>query len=64
MLQEVEDVVNKVIFGNPDQSINEVDLILTRWRNRLKATQVIYYRSIETNICFSDNYNYLHSCFN
>ena len=29
------DVVNKVIFGNPDQSVNEVYLILTRWRNRL-----------------------------
>ena len=29
------DVVNKVIFGNPDRSVNEVYLILTRWRNRL-----------------------------
>lgn len=48
MLQEVEDVANNVIFGNPDQSINEVDLILTRWRYRLKATQVIYYNPIET----------------
>ena len=40
MLQEVEEVMTKLVFGPQNQSERAVEGILDTWKDRLRLTQV------------------------
>ena len=42
MLEEVEEFVREVVFEKDDNGV-KLDRILINWKNRLTATQVIFY---------------------
>lgn len=52
MLQEVDEIVTKFVFGPEDQPVCALESMLTNWNNRLKLTQVNLIDIAHANILF------------